>query len=107
MTYAFTPLQESDDDGGTMRLVKLKFDNGTMAVDRHYEIDESRSSSAGSFWEQLVDAFKKLANYSGDHGILVSLPQWSRTFPPVTVIDENDVFEVVNESEYIYIYILY
>jgi len=82
-----------------MRLIKLKFDNETMAIDQRYEIDESRSSSTGSFWEQLVDAFKKLTNYSSDHGILVSLPQWSRKLPPVTVIDENDVFEVVNEGK--------
>lgn len=81
-------------------MIKLKYDNETMEIDERYVIDESRSSGAGGgFWDQLVYAFKKLTNYSSDHGILVSLPQWSRKYPPVTVIDENDVFQVVNESE--------
>lgn len=85
-----------------MRFIKLKFDNDTMNIDQRYEIDESRSWSAGNFWDQLVYVFKKLTNYSSDHGILLSLPQWSKKFPPVTVVDENDVFQVVNESEYNY-----
>lgn len=84
-----------------MRLIKLKYDNDTgMAVDReHYDIDESRSSTSTSFWDQLVYAFKKLTNYSSDHGLLVSLPQWSRKVSPVSVIDEDDVVNVVSESE--------
>lgn len=82
-----------------MQLIELKFDNKTMEIDQRYVIEESRSSNTGSFWDQLVHAFKKLTNYSSDHGILVSLPQWSRKFPPVTVIDESDVVEVVNEGK--------
>lgn len=87
-----------------MRFIKLKFDNDTMGIDQRYEIDESRSWESGNFWDQLVYAFKRLTNYSNDHGILLSLPQWSKTFPPVTVVDENDIFQVVNESEYKYIF---
>ncbi|XP_026813021.1 uncharacterized protein LOC113553725 [Rhopalosiphum maidis] len=90
--------QLNNDSGTTMRFIKLKFDNDTMNIDQRYEIDESRSWNTGNFWDQLVYAFKKLTNYSNDHGILLSLPQWSKNFPPVTVVDENDIFEVVNES---------
>lgn len=88
-----------DSNGGTMRLIKLKFDNETMVVDQSFDADESRSSSTGNIWNQLLRAVEKLANYSTDHGVLVSLPQWSRKLPPVTVINEDDVFQVVNESK--------
>ncbi|CAI6347619.1 unnamed protein product [Macrosiphum euphorbiae] len=94
----FGSKQLNNDSGTIMRFIKLKFDNDTMNIDQRYEIDESRSWSAGNFWDQLVYVFKKLTNYSSDHGILLSLPQWSKKFPPVTVVDENDVFQVVNES---------
>jgi len=86
-----------------MRFIKLKFDNDTMNIDQRYEIDESRSRKTGNLWDQLVYIFKKLTNYSSDHGILLSLPQWSKKFPPVTVVDESDVLQVVNESEYKYL----
>jgi len=86
-----------------MRFIKLKFDNDTMNIDQHYEIEENRSWSAENFWDQLVYVCKKLTNYSSDHGILLSLPQWSKKFPPVAVVDENDVFQVVNESEFKYL----
>lgn len=88
-----------------MRLIKLKFDNDTMIADQQYEIDESRAS--GSIWDQLVYTFKKLVNYGSDHGILLSLPQWTKSFPPITVIEEDGVTQVINESEYkFYHYIL-
>ncbi|XP_025200758.1 uncharacterized protein LOC112598491 [Melanaphis sacchari] len=90
--------QLNDDSGTTMRFIKLKFDNDTINIDQRYEIDESRSWNTGNFWDQLIYAFKKLTNYSNDHGILLSLPQWSKRFPPITVVDENDVLQVVNES---------
>lgn len=64
-----------------------------------YEIDESRSLNAGSFWDQFIYVIKKLANYSSDHGIILSLPQWSKQLSPISVIDEDDVLQVVNESE--------
>ncbi|CAH1711508.1 uncharacterized protein LOC114125182 isoform X1 [Aphis gossypii] len=96
-----TSNQLNNESGTTMRFIKLKFDNDTMGIDQRYEIDESRSWESGNFWDQLVYAFKRLTNYSNDHGILLSLPQWSKTFPPVTVVDENDIFQVVNEMVYL------
>lgn len=85
-----------------MRLIKLKFDNDTIIADQRYEIDESRSSGSDNIWDQLVYVFKKLVNYGTDHGILVSLPQWTKAFPPVTVIEEDGVTQVINESEYLH-----
>lgn len=70
-----------------------------MNIDQNYAIDESRSSNTGSFWDQFIYAIKKLTNYSSDHGILLSLPQWSKQLSPVSVIDEDDVLQVVSESE--------
>lgn len=87
-----------------MRLIRLTVDNGTAADagGRDEAADESRSSSGGggNFWDQLVYAVKKLTNYSSDHGVLVSLPQWSKSFPPVAVIDEEDVLKVFHEGEF-------
>ncbi|VVC31873.1 Protein of unknown function DUF1676 [Cinara cedri] len=89
-----------NEGGGTMRLIELKFDNSTVQIDQRYKIDESRSSN--SFWDQLVNGFKKLTNYGTDHGILVTLPQQgSKSFPPISVIEEDQVFQVVNEMFYI------
>lgn len=70
-----------------------------MNIDQNYAIDESRSSNAGNFWDQFIYAIKKLANYSSDHGILLSLPQWSNQLSPVSVIEEDDILQVVSESE--------
>lgn len=81
-----------------MRLIELKFDNDTVKLDQQYKIDESRSSN--SIWDQLVNGFKKIANYGTDHGVLLTLPQQdSKTFPPISVIENDQVLQVVNESE--------
>jgi len=74
-----------------------------MNIDQHYEIDETRSWNIGSFWDQLFYALKKLTNYGEGHGILLSLPQWSNNISPVSVIDEEDVSQVLNEDKYKYL----
>ncbi|XP_050522294.1 uncharacterized protein LOC126894958 isoform X2 [Daktulosphaira vitifoliae] len=87
-----------ENESGMIRFVKLKFDNSSAYISQKFDIDESRSSKNVGFWSQLVSVIGKMGNYSGDHGILVPLPRWSKDFPQISLVNEDDVLQVVNES---------
>lgn len=91
-------IKELDNESG-IKLIKLKFDNDTMHIDKRYVANEGRSMTTGNVWDRVLYAIKTLFNYSSDHGILVSLPQWSIKFPSITVIDEDEVLKPVDEGK--------
>ncbi|XP_050423827.1 uncharacterized protein LOC126835350 isoform X2 [Adelges cooleyi] len=96
----FFKFNELDNGSGILRLIKLKFDDNSTSGVRRFQLkeEETRSSKNGDFWDLFMSVIEKLTHYSSDHGVLVSLPQWSREFPPVAVVNEDDIFQVVNES---------